>query len=178
MTSVRAWVCWPRIRARMKDVEWLDAIGALIAQRAPEVEVSRPDDDTLGLVLGLRGVVIHTTGRFGFLTGSVAAGRTTASQLSGSVINGDPLKFVVEPATLQRTVLAALEHLMQLVRIQGVRYPQKSGIAGLVDFKRSRGAICLLRFRFCRTVPAIEAVTCSHPSREIRRFPLRTSACR
>ena len=94
MTSVRAWVCRSRMRARMKDLEWLDAIGALIAERAPEVEVSRPDDDTLGLALGLRGLVIHTSGRFGFLTASLAAGRTIASRLSGIVIYGDPLKFV------------------------------------------------------------------------------------
>ncbi len=111
MTSVRAWVCRPRIRSRMKDVEWLDAVGALIAQRVPEVEVSRPDDDTLGLALGLRGVVIHTTGRFGFLTGSVATGRTIASRLQESVTHSDAQCFSVEPATVEAVVSSALRHL-------------------------------------------------------------------
>jgi len=95
----------------MKDLEWLDAIGALIAQRAPAVEVSRPDDDTLGLALGLRGVVIHTTGRFGFLTGSVAAGRTIASRLQESVTHSDAQSFSVEPATVEAVVSSALRHL-------------------------------------------------------------------
>jgi len=99
------------MRARMKDVEWLDAVGALIAQRAPEVEVSRPDDDTLGLALGLRGVVIHAARRFGFLTGSVAAGRTIASRLQESVTHSDAQRFSVEPATIEAVVSSALRHL-------------------------------------------------------------------
>jgi len=111
MTSVRAWVCRSRIRAGVKEVDWLDAIGTRIAERAPEVEISRPDDDTLGLALGLRGVVIHTTGRFGFLTGSVAAGRTIASRLQESVTHSDAQRFSVEPATVEAAASSALRHL-------------------------------------------------------------------
>jgi len=95
----------------LDEVEWLDAISALVGERSVHVEVSRPDDDTLAITAGSRGVVLHTVGADGFLMPSVASGRTIASRLQERVKHFDPQRFAIEPATVAAVVTAALDHL-------------------------------------------------------------------
>ena len=95
----------------MNGVSWLDAISALVGERSLEVEVSRPDEDTLAITAGARGVVLHTVGADGFLMPSVASCSTIASRLLERVTLFDPERFAVELATVAAVVDAALAHL-------------------------------------------------------------------
>jgi len=96
----------------MNGVAWLDAISALVGERSLEVEVSRPDDDTLAMTAGARGVVLHTVGTDAYLMPSVASGSTIASRLQERVTHFDPERFAIEPATVSQAAETALTHLI------------------------------------------------------------------
>jgi hypothetical protein len=76
-----------------------------------DVEVSRPDDDTLAITAGSRGVVLHVTSSDGYLMPSVASGSTIASRLQERVTHFDAQRFAVDSATVAAVVTAALAHL-------------------------------------------------------------------
>jgi len=95
----------------MDRVEWLDAVMALTQERSVEGEVSRPDDDTLAIHLGRRGVVLHVVGDDAFLMRSVAAGSTIQSRLQDRVEHFTPERFLIERDTVTRVVDETLAHL-------------------------------------------------------------------
>jgi hypothetical protein len=98
----------------MDRVEWLDAVMALVQERSVEGEVSRPDDDTLAITLGRRGVVLHVVGNDAFLVRSVAAGSTIESRLRDRVEHFRPEKFAIDRATTTIAADAILTHVREV----------------------------------------------------------------
>jgi len=95
----------------MNGVSWLDAISALIGERSVDVEVSRPDGDTLAVTAGARGIVLHVAGDDGFVMPSIASGSTIANRMQERVKHFDAVRFEVRSETVVAVVDMALAHL-------------------------------------------------------------------
>jgi hypothetical protein len=95
----------------MKGEEWLDELGRRIGERAPDVDSSRPDPDTLTLFAGLRGVVMHDAGSAIWFSPSIAAGSTIESRLQDRVKHLDIEQYGINDATIDVALDAVLRHL-------------------------------------------------------------------
>jgi hypothetical protein len=95
----------------MNGSDWLDDVARRVCERVSNVDVSHPDDKTLGLSSGLRTVVIHVDGAQAWLAPSFAAGGTLGSRLKHRVQHLDIQQYSVVEATVEAAVDAVSSHL-------------------------------------------------------------------
>ena len=95
----------------MEALPWLDALATRVGDLRPDITMSRPEEQTLTLALGVRGVLVHTSGGGAFVTGSIAAGNTIASRIGKRVTHLDASRFALEPSTIERAVDEIVAHL-------------------------------------------------------------------
>lgn len=96
---------------QMDSDTWLRSVERTVRAELEHVELSWPDDDTLTLMLGTRGVVLHVTGGVALLAPSFAAGGTIASRLKDRVQHLDPLPYAVTEGTIVHASDAVVAHL-------------------------------------------------------------------
>lgn len=90
---------------------WLSEVAQRASERNSDVEVSRPDEETLGLSRALRTVVIHVNGTQAWFAPSFVAGGTLRSRLQDRVQHLDIQYYAVSDATVYVVVEAVLTHL-------------------------------------------------------------------
>lgn len=76
--------------------DWLDHVGTRLGGRVADVQVSRSEEDTLGLSRGLRAVQLQGDGDRIYVGPSIAAGVTIASRLQDRVQHLEFKQFGVE----------------------------------------------------------------------------------
>ena len=91
--------------------DWLDHVGTRVGARVADVQISRPDDDSLGLSRGLRAVQLQGDGDRIFVGPSIASGGTLASRLQDRVQQLEFQQYGVEEATVEVAVDAIVTHL-------------------------------------------------------------------
>jgi hypothetical protein len=95
----------------MQGEQWLDELSRRVEDRAPDIDSSRPDPETLTFFCGLRGVVMHDAGNAIWFSPSIAAGSTIASRLQDRVKHLDIEQFGINDATIDVALDAVLKHL-------------------------------------------------------------------
>jgi len=95
----------------MDTSEWLGLVEDAVRASLPDAEVSRPDDDMLTLALGVRGVVLHATGKTIILAPNFAAGGKIASRLADRVQHLEMTPYAITDATVPQVVNAVVGHL-------------------------------------------------------------------
>jgi hypothetical protein len=95
----------------VSETQWLDEVARAVLEWNADVEVSRPEPETLGVSIGLRTVVIHTSGSQAWLAPSFAAGGTIGSRLQDRVQHQDIQQYGVNEATIEVAVDAVIAHL-------------------------------------------------------------------
>lgn len=97
--------------AGMDTAEWLGLVEGAVRTRLPDVDISRPDDDMLTLALGVRGVVLHATGKTIILAPTFAAGGKIASRLTDRVQHLEMTPYAMTAGTVLPVVDAVVGHL-------------------------------------------------------------------
>ena len=95
----------------MDGAAWLDDIARRVLERTSDVEISRPDAETLGLSLGLRTVVVHASGDTAFLAPAFTVGGTLGSRLQDRVQHLEIAQYSISEDTIDVATEIIVSHL-------------------------------------------------------------------
>jgi GGDEF domain-containing protein len=96
---------------RVTGLQWLREVAAIVEAAFTDLDVSWPDDDTVGLSRGLRTVVAHVGGEQVFVAPSFASGGTLASRLQDRVQHLHIQQFRLSDPTIEVAADAISAHL-------------------------------------------------------------------
>ena len=101
----------PNWRCTLNEVDWLRGVQDRIERESPSIQVTWPDEKTLGAIVRGNAVVITAEGTRGYLARSVSSGTTLEARLASPVRHLDPLAFLISEKSADECAAAAMQHL-------------------------------------------------------------------